>query len=69
MCTASKPDIPPPPAPPAEPPRSIDPEVKEARRQEVDDARARAGRQTTIATGSLGLEDDANVAKRRSFGA
>lgn len=71
MCIPSAPktQIAPPPAPPKEAPKSIDPVVKQARSDEVNALRANAGRNSTILTGSLGLDTQASTGKKQAFGA
>ena len=70
MCGGSPraPAPPPPPPPPPEPPTPIDPAVKQARADETQRLRAARGRQGTIVTGSLGLDNPANTGAQRLSG-
>ena len=70
MCGGSPkaPAPPPPPPPPPEPPTPIDPAIKQARADETARLKAARGRQGTIVTGGLGLEDPANTGAQKLSG-
>ena len=70
MCGGSPraPAPPPPPPAPPEPPTPIDPAVKQARADETQRLKAARGRQGTIVTGSLGLENTANTGAQKLSG-
>jgi len=62
------PEVPPPPTPPPEPPTPIDPAVKQARADETQRLKAARGRQGTIVTGALGLDQSANTGAQKLSG-
>ena len=70
MCGGSPrtPAPPPPPPAPPEPPTPIDPAVKQARSDETARLKAARGRQGTIVTGALGLDQPANTGTQKLSG-
>lgn len=72
MCLKSKPKVqaaPSLPEVPARPPRPVDADVIAARGRERSRIAGSSGRQSTILTGSRGLDDDANTRRKQILGA
>lgn len=70
MCLAAKsPAIPaPPPDPKLTTPREVSDAAKNAKKDQKKQAKQAAGRDSTILTGSLGVDDKANVATKTVLG-
>lgn len=70
MCIgASSPAIPaPPPDPKLTEPRAVSEAAKGAKKDQLKQAKLSAGRQSTVLTGSMGVEDNAKVATKTVLG-
>lgn len=71
MCLGSKPPTPPPPPQPAplpEPPKTVDEEVRRARKRGRQQAALAEGREGSIVTSPLGLTKRANTARKSVLG-